>query len=494
LPFTPQIVFDVGQLAEPLTGMAVAMLEEQGKLSASDLVKKYLPELPSGADTLTVGHLLYHTSGLADWAALLPLAGWNEGDVITRDQILRLVCRQSKLLFDPGTKFLDSRTDYVLLAEIISRATSQSFREWTWANIFKPLGMTRTQFRDNSREIVENRAYSINYHPRDGYLKGADSLAVVGACSLFTTLEDFTKWLVNFENPRVGSAQVAQKMMTSGKLASGREAGHSYGFSVEIYQGLKRLRKSGAWGGFRATLEYYPDASFGVLVVSNWDYGWYQPESHANSVAAACLEPLMKKAEKTTATLPSAKPLRLSPEALAQYVGEYRLAPGNYASVSQEKTVLVLTIGRQEYRLVPTGEAVFRFEDPNIPVVVTFFKSADGKVTHFGYPAFPRDINAARVVRESLSAEQLKRYEGTYSNEELEVRYGIVARDNRLALSSLRKSEVILTPENRQVFVGNSPGFELITFLVNEGADVTGFRVEAANLPPLTFLKEKALP
>jgi CubicO group peptidase (beta-lactamase class C family) len=184
IPNTSQTVFDVSSLAEPITGMAVAMLEEQGKLSASEPIKKYMPELPDCMDPITIAHLLYHTSGLADWFDLLTLAGWDERDVITTDHVLKLLQRKRKLLFAPGSEFRYSRTDYTLLAELVERVTGQSFRDWTWENLFKSLGMIDTLFRENPQEIVENRAYSINYHYREGYLKGADNLGVVGANSL----------------------------------------------------------------------------------------------------------------------------------------------------------------------------------------------------------------------------------------------------------------------------------------------------------------------
>jgi len=180
----------------------------------------------------------------------------------------------------------------------VRRVTGQSFREWTWDHIFKPLGMTRTHFHDNLREVVEDRAYSINYHSRDGYLKGADNLSVPGALSLFTSLDDFIKWIVNLEAPKIGSAAVREKMLTSGKLSDGAEVGYSYGLIVDSFRGLKRVQKNGSWGGFRSAFQYYPEQSFGVVVLSNWDYAWNEPNSHADNVARVCLESTIEKLKK----------------------------------------------------------------------------------------------------------------------------------------------------------------------------------------------------
>ncbi len=486
---TPRTVYDVGQLAEAVTGMALAMLEDQGKLSAADRVKKYIPELPSCADGLIVDHLIYHTSGLIDWLDLLPPAGWNEGDVITLDQILKVAQRQSRLLIEPGSKYSYSRTDYVLLSELVRRVTGRSFREWTWDNIFKTLGMTRTHFHDNLREVVEDRAYSINYHSRDGYLKGADNLSAVGALSLFTTLDDFIKWMVNLEAPKIGSAKVREKMLISGKLSDGAEAGHSYGLVVDSYRGLKRVQKNGSWAGFRSAFQYFPDASFGVVIFSNWDYGVYEPSSYAVSVASVCLEPLLEKPKKPEPRPEKKRAAELNPEALAQYEGEYRAGGRTYLTIAQEKGTLLFQAGGQAFRLVPAGEGKFSFEDPNIPLVLTFSRGPDGKVSRLSYAAGAGEIIAPKIEREKLTPDQLKPYEGIYACGELDTRYEIAVRDGRLVLTSLRMRDVVLSPENRRTFVGDRPGFQLVSFLLSGGGEVNGFVIDTDPLRHLVFKK-----
>jgi CubicO group peptidase (beta-lactamase class C family) len=489
VPNGSRTVFDVGQLAEAVTGMAVAMLEDQGKLSASDPVKKYIPELPSCTDGLTIAHLLFHTSGLIDWLDLLPPAGWNDGDVITPDQILRVVGRQNRLIIEPGSKFSYSRTDYVLLSEIVRRITGQPFRDWTWENIFKPLGMTRTHFHDNYREVVEDRAYSINYHQREGYLKGVDNLSAVGSLSLFTTLDDFIKWMVNLENPKIGSVKVREKMLLSGRLTGGGEAGHSYGLVVDSYRGLKRVQKSGSWGGFRSAFHYYPEASFAVAIFSNWDYGMYDPSSSAMGIAGICLEPMLEKPKKPEPRSGLKKAVPLRPEALSQFEGEYRAGGRTYVNVFQEKGTLLFKAGGQAFRLVPAGEMEFSFEDPNIPVVLKFFRAPDGKVSRMTYGLGIQETTALKITRETLTPEQLKAYAGTYYNADINVRYEIAPRDGRLVLTSLRTRDVVLTPENRRTFLGDSPGFQLVSFQFGKGGEVNGFVIDSDQLRHLEFRK-----
>lgn len=489
LPNTPETVFDVGPIAEAVTGMAVAMLEGEGKLSVSEPLRKYFPELPASMNSLEVVHLLYHTSGLADWSELLTLAGWNEGDVITFDHILKLVRRQNALLFDPGTRYSFSRTNYVLLAELVRRVTGESLRDWAWSQIFYPLGMFHTRFHDNHREVVENRAYSINYHYRDGYLKGADNLSAAGACSLFTTLDDLIKWVANLETHKVGSSQVREKLLTSGKLSDGTVVGHSYGLSVETYKGLEQLRKSGGWGGFRSTFRYYPETSLTIILLSNWDYNWNDPDSYADEAADVCLVSLIKEGKKEESPAEKKEAVSLNPEVLAQYEGEYRWRPGFYVTISQENNTLALNIQDRKYKLTAAGEAEFAFEDPNVPLIIAFFKDSDGKVSHLAYGRGTPETKVPRVKREELTSEQLKLYQGAYDCEELEARYEIMVRENQLALTSLKRGDIILTPENRSVFYSDVSGFQLLSFLMDESWKITGFRVDSDGVRHLKFKK-----
>ena len=104
IPIKPDTIFHVASVSKQFTAMAVVLLEQDGKLSIEDDVHKYLPELPDYGHPITLRNLLQHTSGVRDQWATLGLAGWDLKDVITQDQILRLLFRQKELNFPPGTK------------------------------------------------------------------------------------------------------------------------------------------------------------------------------------------------------------------------------------------------------------------------------------------------------------------------------------------------------------------------------------------------------
>jgi CubicO group peptidase (beta-lactamase class C family) len=222
IPITPKTVFHVASVSKQFTAFAITLLVNQGKLSLDDDIRKHLPEVPDFGKKITIRHLLHHTSGLRDQWVLLAMAGWRLDDVITKEHILKIVRHQKELNFDPGEEHVYSNTGYTLLAVIVERVSGKSFREYTEANIFKPLGMTSTHFHDDHEMIVKNRAYSYAPVKDAGFKLAALNYANVGATSLFTTAEDLVRWVLNFEDKKVGGAAVIEQRINGFRLSAGR--------------------------------------------------------------------------------------------------------------------------------------------------------------------------------------------------------------------------------------------------------------------------------
>ena len=194
IPVTPSTVFHIASVSKQFTVYAILLLEQEGKLSFDDDIRKHIPEVPDFGTTITLRHLAAHTSGMRDQWSLLNLAGWRWDDVITKDHIMKLVTKQKELNFQPGEEYTYCNTGFTLLAEVVARVSGKSFAEFTEEYMFKPLNMTKTLFYDDHEKVVKDRAYS--YYATDGsYKKSVLSYANVGATSLFTTVEDLALWL-----------------------------------------------------------------------------------------------------------------------------------------------------------------------------------------------------------------------------------------------------------------------------------------------------------
>jgi len=456
--------------------MAIAMLETQGKISPRDDIRKYIPELPDFGKTVTIGHLLYHTSGIRDWSKALPAAGWRLEDVITFDHIMGTIKRQQKLEFDPGSEYRFSCTNYNLLAEIVKRVTGQSFRDWAWENIFRPLGMIKTVVRDQPGEPIENQAYGYDYLPLRGYRKGGDNLIAVGSHCLFSSGEDMGKWLLNLETGKVGGSQVIEKMFTPGVLDNGEKIDHAYGWEFDTYKGLKRFSVSGQLGGFNSILQYFPEHKFGVVMLSNWISGWGNLSYPARQIVDIYLEAHLEKPAPPSTSTPKTKDFKPNPDQYDQYAGDYRWSPGFVVNIYREKDKLMLKVRGRPYELLPLSETQFKLSVADYRF--TFEKNKEGKVHRFRLEIANEDEQIGpKIDLVNPTPDELKEYTGIYYCRELDARYSVILKDKKLVITHMRLSDVTLTPEARDHFNTNSGNYPMVEFIRDKQQKISGFKM-----------------
>jgi CubicO group peptidase (beta-lactamase class C family) len=288
VPNKPDTIFEAGSVSKQLTAAAVLLLARDGKLSLDDPVRKHVPELPAYPEgAITIRHMLTHTSGLRDWGAVAGIAGWPRGRrVHTHGHVLDIVSRQKGLNFTPGTNWSYSNTGYNLAAIIVARVSGQSFADFSRERIFKPLGMTRTSWRDDYTRIVKQRA--IAYAPStDGYHEDMPFENVHGNGGLLTTVGDLLRWTENFASPKVGDTSFVTEQQTPGTFTDGRPLDYAMGLYVRTYRGVREVSHSGSTAGYRAFLVRYPDQRLSVAVLCN--AGSANPTQYAHAVAEAYL-------------------------------------------------------------------------------------------------------------------------------------------------------------------------------------------------------------
>jgi len=268
LPVHAETVFHVASVSKQFTAMALILLEQQKKLSLEDDIRKYITELHDYGRKVTIRQLLNHTGGIRDQWQTLSMAGWRMDDVITQQQILRMMARQRELNFAPGAEHMYSNGGYTLAAEIVARVSGVSFEDYCAAAIFRPLGMERTHFHMDHRRIVRDRAYS--YSPKgQGFDASPLNYANAGATSLFTTAPDLAKWLDNFREPKVGGRAGVTRLREQAVLNDGRKIGYALGVSVGEYRGLKTVSHGGADAGYRSFVLWLPEQETGIVVLGN---------------------------------------------------------------------------------------------------------------------------------------------------------------------------------------------------------------------------------
>lgn len=278
VPITTRTVFDMASVSKQFTAFAIYLCAQEGKISLEDPVKKHISELPDFAGSVKIKHLLAHTSGLPDHGALLSLAGYQITDRVTTAQVLKMLARQRGLLSPPGTVYFYCNTNYTLLAEIIQRATGVSFQQYTNDKIFRPLGMHNTRFGGAQQGVIKHMAVSYEkFYGR--YAPVASINAMAGPSGLLTTAEDLTKWVLNFEDPVVGSRQLLQAFNEVSYFDNGKKVFvrfddgdsifYAKGQFVSRYKGARRFGHGGHTASFRTFLGRFPDYRLGIIMVSN---------------------------------------------------------------------------------------------------------------------------------------------------------------------------------------------------------------------------------
>lgn len=483
IPVTPKTIFHIASVSKQFTVFSVMLLEKDGKLSLDDDIRKYIPEVPDFGKTITLRHLATHTSGLRDQWNLLALAGWRLDDVITREQVMKLISAQKELNFDPGEEFLYCNTGFTLLAEVVSRVSGQSFSTFTDERIFKPLQMESTLFYEDHEKIVPNRAYS--YYPdSSGYKKSVLSYANAGATSLFTTVEDLSLWTVNFSNPKVGDERIFKEMNTLEKLNNGETFGGAMGQFVSQYKGVEEISHGGADAGFRAYLARYPEQQLSVIVFSN--DASFSSGQLAHEVADLYLE---GETPLETEKVDTAASPKLELEILAKYLGDYELKSGTLFYVSdKDDNLYIQASGEPEFLLKPLTENRFVIAEAEIEIE---FLNEENSLTQAVkvYYSDKDTEEGKRVDPFDPSSVNLNEFIGAFNSDELSTSYQFKVKDDELVAQHSRHPDIYFKAVKKDLFRAESWFFGQAEFIRNESGEVIGMKATSGRAKNINFKK-----
>lgn len=427
VPNAADTIFEAGSVSKQFTAAAILLLAREGKLSLDDPVRKHVPELPDYGVPLTIRHMLNHTSGLRDWGNIASLAGWpRTSRVHTHAHVVDIARRQRSLNFTPGSSWSYSNTGYNLAAIIVARVSGQSFADFCRDRIFKPLGMTRTSWRDDHTRIVKGRAIAYR-EDKDGIHINMPFENVHGNGGLLTTVGDLLKWNENFVRPRVGNAEFVAEMQQPGRFNDGKNHDYALGLFVRPYKGVPEVGHSGSTAGYQAYLARYPEQHLSVAVLCNTSSA--QAGRYAHEVSDIYLGDALKPQ-----TQPSRFPLPA--EMLAKHAGIY----------AKDTTGQPLVIAVRDGSLRAGNTEL-------VPVSATQFSAGEGSVIEFldgGRARMPLSNGVVetytRMPEAKPSAEELKAYAGLYTSDEVETSLMVVAEGNELRILRRPDQAFVLRP------------------------------------------------
>jgi CubicO group peptidase (beta-lactamase class C family) len=485
IPITPKTIFHMASVSKQFTAFSIVLLARQGKLKLEDDVRKYLPWFPDLKEKITVRNLLNHTSGIRDQWQLLATAGTRLDDVITQEHIIKILTQQKELNFKPGEQYSYCNSNFTMLAEIVKSITGQSLRKFTDSAIFKPLGMDNTHFHDDYTEIVQDRAYSYSKKDSAHFQNDILSYSNVGATSLFTNVDDMSKWVINFYDHKVGDQKDIDMLTQKGKLNSGKEINYALGISSDKHNGWKQFSHSGGDAGYRTFVSVFPDAKMGFIVFSN--LGNFNPGDMANKMTDLFIKDTAKQmtADKEKKR-DSAAAIIKNLSSLKNYPGDYISDEGVALAIEIKNSKLYYRVDDDSYLLMNDSKNTYSmFVAPDIK----FDFSTNSKDTSIAITT-PNELYRLKKYTKQIPSDQtLQEYTGIYYCPELDCKYGIAVKDHHLVLTNNKYNDTPLTLAGTDHLMNDFWWMNHLMVRRDQSKKIIGFEVNSGRVMHLKFDK-----
>jgi CubicO group peptidase (beta-lactamase class C family) len=472
VPNTTQTIFESGSVAKQFTAAALVLLQQDGKLSIDDPVRKYIPELPDYGSPLTIRHLLNHTSGLRDWGTVMSLTGAGRGErVISQDLALDVITHQRALDFTPGSEYSYSNSGYNLSAIIVERVSKQKFPAFVEERLFKPLGMKSSSWRDDYQRVVPGRAQAYSRSGNGPWRLNMPFMNVYGNGGMLTTVGDWMKWNAMLDSQSLG-APLVNALETRGVLNDGRKIAYALGLEVNTYKGLKDVSHGGATAGYQTFLARYPDNKVSVGVMCNGT------SPSAGEIAASITDEIFGPFPEPAKT----ESAKVTEDELKKFVGIWR----NEKTHTPARFAIQNGIpGWRGARLVPMGGG--QFTAGNTRLKFTLDKD--------GNPLSAETIDSDGEVRRFLpekewkpTPEDLASFKGDWFSEEAGATLTVAVDADKVFIKQRPVTSLQMQPLYKDHFIvqGN-----VVWFTRDKNGTVDGMHVGASRMRDMPFVRVK---
>jgi D-alanyl-D-alanine carboxypeptidase len=460
----PEFVFRLGSVTKQFTSACILMLEEQGKLSVGDPMTKYLPDYPTRDRTITVEHLLTHTSGIKSYTNMpswLPLIAKD----FTVSELVDFF-KNEPMEFEPGERWAYNNSGYFLLGAIIEKVSGMKYVDFVQRNIFDPVGMKHSYYGDHARVIPLRIP---GYAAQGATFVNAQYLSMTqpyAAGALLSNVDDLALWDAAISQGKLLRPHSWERAFADYRLKSGKTTGYGYGWSLTTYEGHAVQEHGGGIPGFSTFVVRVPDAHVYVAVLSN-NVG-SNPGTLARKIAALAIgKPI---------TPPTA--VTVDPAVLARYAGRYEGDSGERLMLTVQAGQLMLQGDGPAARLMASSET--ELFQPDGLSRLTVQKDAAGEVTGLVVTGWSPPRTLKRVQQKPQSERKTVAVDPKI--------YDLYAGEYALApgfiLTITREGDHLMTQATGQskveVFAASETTFFLkvteaqITFVKDAGGKVTG--------------------
>ncbi len=363
----PGMAMRVGSITKQFTSAAILMLADEGKLSVSDPITKFLPGYPMQGKTITIEHLLTHTSGIVSYTS--------KGSLSNRDKSTTQVIDSFKddpLEFEPGSRYAYNNSGYFLLGAIVEKVSGQPYAKFLEQRIFTPLGMTQTAY-EGYGAAAPTKAVGHTSKMFGGFGPASDinMTQVYAAGAVVSTVDDMAKWAAAIDSGKILQPATWARAFTPYKLNDGKSTQYGYGWEMAKVRGATEIGHGGDINGFAAYSLRLPEEKVYVALLTNGDSGagFIRPAVVAKKAAAIAIgQPY-----------PDHRPVALDANTLEGFAGAFALNERVTRTVRRNGDHLhVLRPGRPALAIYPLGGD--RFFAKNALTVYRFERNAAGTV------------------------------------------------------------------------------------------------------------------
>lgn len=469
-------VYRIASVSKQFTAIAILKLAEEGKLQISDNITKYINDYPTQGNTITIEHLLSHTSGIKDY---LNIEGFNKtfqrNDMSPKELIDYF--KDEPMDFKSGTKYNYSSSGYIILGHIIELISNQTYQDYMQEHIFEPLSLSNTSY-DDTFSLIENRVSG--YQKKGNNYVNPDFLSMTlpyAAGSLLSTTEDLFKWNQALATYKIVSAKTLNAAYSRYTLQSGKPSLHGYGWKIGNVQDVKAVKHSGGINGFVSQVLSIPEKDIYVAILTN-SQNVEDIEDIASQLAAIALDKPYELNE-----------IELSKSKMEYANGIYENEFGDQKHVRYEdKNLLLFDRGQTKNKLIPFKDNAFYIEN----TLITWSIKQDNEDIHLVENNTNRITNWKRIDAtlksikpKKVKPNELKKYIGKYElgpNFYFEVKI-----DYNTLIGQIREDQKELIPIGNHQFIArdidakltfNSDKKKIISLTLDQGREMVAKKVE----------------
>jgi CubicO group peptidase (beta-lactamase class C family) len=468
IPITEDTPIYIASTSKQFTAFAVGLLAVDDRLSLSDSIRKYVPELPGYADEITIDQLIHHTDGLRDYFTLLYFAGRGYDDSLSRQEVLDVISRQRGTNFRPGTQFLYANSSYVLLPRVIESLTKVTLAEFARQRIFEPLGMKSTEYVADFRTLIPGRAEGYT-KSSEGWQSPRSRFAEIGPSGVVSTASDLLRWIDALRTRALGR-ELTDQALSRGALNDGSDVNYGFGLSIDQYHGLEIFQHGGARPGYHSNLAYIPSLDVGVVVLCNTS------DIDAQSTSNEILESIVGRRFKPQVQVD------LDPDAYDGLVGTYAMSSTALLEITRQGDRLFAQASHEgRYEIFPSSSDEFFYEVADLQI--SFVRVEGSKATSLVLHQNGSDTTAVRVDEEVPNEMPLQEFIGAYSSQEIGSTYLIHEEDGRLR-AMVGYQNIELSAVAKDTFA--APG-ATVEFTRDSDGRVTGFLISGQRALNVAF-------